>query len=254
MAVLSAIFLVALAARLLCMILEPLLQRDAALYLTLTERWHETGDYAETIVTGIIEPPFPLFTIKKMMDWGIPVEIAGRSIALFLGSMIPVIGYCISCKVFKDALISGISTLLFILHPALVSYSVQPLRESFYLFFWGLTVMEAINGIVYGRYKDWMLCGVFLAFGFYCRYESLELLAFCPMVVCYMVFKNKLRIRKAMMFLFVFFFSMAATGVLLLNITDFDLSFITKISTYSDRMIEQTNVREFIQIDTENDE
>lgn len=249
-ALFSAVFCVALAARLLSLILDPMPQRDAVLYLFLAERWQETGDYAQAIAGGTIVPPLPLFTIVKLMDWGLPSEIAGRGIALFLGSMIPVLGYYISYKIFKDALIAGISAFFFIFHPVLISYSIQPLRENYYLFFLCLTIIAAINGIKNKRVQDWGLCGIFLAFSVYSRYESLELLIFIPLILFYLHFKKKITFKKTLSQLFVLFAANAMTTILLLSITGNDISFITKISKYSDKLIQQNNVRDYIQIDS----
>lgn len=249
--VLSAIFSVALAARLLHLILDPLLQRDGALYLFLAERWQETGNYAQTIAGGTVVPPFPVFTIMKMVAWGFPSEIAGRSIALFLGSLVPILGYCISYMLFKNVWLSGISVVFFIFHPVLISYSIQPLRENYYLFFLGLTIISIIKGLKDKRITDWVLCGFFLSFSIYSRYESLEQLVFCPLILFYLVMRKKLILKKAIVFLCAFFLTNIGTSVFLLSITNFDSSFITKISKYSDKIIQKNHVRSFIQIDSE---
>lgn len=250
LAFLSALFVVALTARLFSLILDPLLQRDAASYLLLAERWQETGDYAQTLVGGVTPvPPLPLFTIVKMMDLGFQSEIGGRSIALFLGAMIPILGYYISYIVFKNSLISAISTLILIFHPNLVSYSIQPLRENFYLLFLGLTSIAFIKGIKYKKIKDWGLCGMILAFAVYSRYEALELLFFCPLVLLILWFKKKLSFKATTRFLCVLFMSFFATSVLLLSITNFNISFISKILEYHERATLLNDVHSLIQND-----
>lgn len=232
----------------LSLILDPMLQRDAALYLSLAERWQETGEYVQTMADGTVVPPFPLYTIMKLMNWGLDSEIAGRSIALFLGAMIPVLGYIVSYLIFNDVLVSGISTVLFIFHPTLISYSIQPLRENYYLFFLGLTIVAGIKGIKDHKIKDWGLCGVFLSFSIFSRYESMEMLIVFPLLLLILFFSRKTNLKKTATLLFAFFATNILTSGVLLSITDFDLSFITKISEYKKRMIEQNNVRDYFQI------
>lgn len=232
MLIYAAIYTVALAARLLKMGLDPMLQRDSALYLILAEKWHETGNYCQAIETGTIVPPLPLFAIVKAMDLGLDSEIAGRSTALFLGAMIPVLGYIISYKIIHKTELSLICAILLILHPTLISYSIQPLRENFYLFFIGLSIIAVTNGIRTKRMEDWCTSGTLTAFAVFCRYEAAEFLIFFPVVTAYLFLKTNNRLSNSIRSMAIFYLSFILTSILLLSIVNFNVSFITKTTSY----------------------
>ena len=226
-----AVFLLALTVRLLKLITDPMLLRDSALYLALAEKWQKTGSYAQTIIGGTIIPPLPLFSIVKATEYGLDSEIAGRSIALFLGAIIPVLGYIISYKLSHRIELSLISALILILHPTLISYSIQPLRENYYLFFLGLVFITLINGIKTKKMKDWGLSGILIAFAAFCRYEALEFILLIP-AIAYFVFRtsrNKYNTIKPVMF---FFLAFILTSVSLLSMVGFDMNFVKKILVY----------------------
>ena len=233
MVFMSTIYVIALAVRLLKLIIDPLLQRDAALYLSLSEMWQTSGNYSQSIASGTIVPPFPLFIFVKMIDYGFDAEIGGRSVSLVLSSLIPVLGSVISFKLFKNSLITIITTFILIVHPVLLSYSIQPLRENFYLFFWGVTILAAINGIKNKRMKDWGICGLFLSLSFFCRYEALEGLIIYPILIVYLFLMKKINRKNAIVSLIVFFATTFLSSILLLATIDFDLTFIKNISKYS---------------------
>lgn len=228
----SAIFIVALIARLFELILDPLLMRDSARYLHLAEIWFNTGDYSKTLVENTVVPPLPLFTIKEMMRWGYPAEIAGRSIALFLNSLIPVIGYAIAYKIFPKKLVVFACAFLFILNPTLISYSIQPLRENYYLFFLALTIYAVLKAMDNSSATNWMIVGCLSATAFFCRYEALELLLLCSAVLILLCFKKRISYKRALLNIVFLYCGTGITILLLLATTNFDISFVSKISHY----------------------
>ena len=231
-----------------------MLLRDSARYLILAERWHETGEYIQIIKEGVIVPPLPIFCVVKLMSCGFSAEVAGRSINLFLGAMITDLGYQIAHKAFKDKLLSAFTALLLIFHPILISYSIQPLRENCYLFFLGLAILETISGIKEKKIQNWGMCGVYLSFGLFCRYEAAEMLVICSSILVFLFYKKVIDLRKLACLLGVFLITNIATTSLLLSVTNYDISFLTKVSKYSDKIIQQTNVRDFIQNDPQSGE
>ena len=226
-AVLSAIFLFSLATRELKLVLDPMLQRDSVLYLTLAETWQETGVYAETI--GTVVPPFHLFTIVKMMDLGLNAEVAGRSLSLFLGAMIPVLGYIISYNIFKDITTSLIGVLCLSLHPTLVAYSIQPLRENYYIFMLGLIIIFIIYGIKKRSLAEWGLCGCVTAIAVFCRYEALELFFLYLFIGLVLFFNKKTSAKRFVVAVFIVLLTFILTSLILISITDGDITFIKSI-------------------------
>ena len=247
----AALFLGALSARLLKMMLDPMLLRDSAFYLSLAERWTAEG-YSQTVIDGtVIIPPFPIYCITKLMACNFSAEIAGRSISMFLGSIIPLLGYIIAYKIFKKNIIAVITAVLLIIHPSLVSYSTQPLRESYYLFFMGLLIIEIVNGIKEGKIKYWGLCGFFLSFALFCRYESIEFILFCPLIILYLFLRRNIDQKKFIKDLSSFFLALLVTSGLLLSITSYNLLFISNIAKYLNRPIQLYYARDSIQNDSQ---
>ena len=187
--IVTGFYLISLTVRIIKLILDPVLLRDSAAYLKLAEIWYNSGDYLQTTVNSFVVPPLPIYTIRKMMEWEYSSEVAGRSIALFLNSMLPVLGYIALSKLFKSKAIRFTGVLFLLLHPSLVSYSIQPLRENYYLFFSGLTIIAVIHAIQKNSLKDWGICGVLSAFTFFCRYEALELLLICPVILLFLLIR-----------------------------------------------------------------
>ena len=239
---LAFIFCCSLAFRVIKLILDPLLLRDSALYLFYSDIWYNTNNYSEITNIDTTVPPFPLFTIKEMMKMGFNSEITGRSISLFLGSLIPVLGYVIAKRCFKDKRIALITSIIFIIHPTLISYSIQPLRENYYLFFLELTIIEAINGIAKRSFISWFLCGCFLSITFFCRYEALEMIIIYSSLILFLSFKKKYTKRATLGNLASFYIACALTAALLLSITDYDLSFIKRVSRYKGNLFHEYNI------------
>ena len=231
------IFLIALTARIVKLILDPVIMRDSVLYLGLSEIWQRTGEYSQTIINDAIIPPLPLFAIKEVMACGFSSQIAGRSLSLFLGSIIPVLGFIIAVKLFKDKVIALICAAVFILHPNLVSYSIHPLRENYYLFFAGIAIIEIINAVKNRNITDWCLVGIFASFAMFCRYEALEFTIICPLILLFSCLKKRISAKKVIRSLAAFFVGYAVTFTILLSMIDFDLSFVKKISHYGQEMV-----------------
>lgn len=243
------IYLIGCIARLIKLLLDPLLLRDSVLYLHLADIWFETGDYANVIKTKTITPPLPLYLIKKTMLITYSSEIAGRSISLFLSSMIPVFGYIIALKLFKKVKVAIICAFLLVFHPKMISYSIQPLRENYYLFFLGLVIIFAIKGIK--DHKAFIASGVFLSFAIFCRYEAIETLLIIPIVMGYSYSKRQISLRGLYISLCSFCFGCITTCFILLSITNYDLSFISKMSQYTENIVIDNDVQNFFYNDSQ---
>lgn len=241
----TGIFLISLAARIIKLIIDPVLLRDAAACLKLSEIWYHSGEYSQTTVDNIVVPPLPIFAIKKMMEFEYPFEIAGRSIALFFGSMLPVLGYIALSKLFKERVIRFTGVIFLLLHPTLVSYSIQPMRENYYLFFSGLIIIGVINAVQKNKSRDWGICGALSAFALFCRYEAFEMLLICPAILFFLLIRKRMSFCVFTKHLSHFLVSSVAGTLLLLSITEYDLTFIKKITNYKDNVIKE-NIVDFL--------
>ena len=230
------VFLVSLIARIVKLIVDPILLRDSIYYLQCAEIWHATGNYIETTKDGII-PPLPIFFVKELMRYDFSSEIAGRSFSLFFSALIPVVGTNITYRIFKKKNIAFIASLLLIFHPTLVSYSIQPLRENYYLLFLGLAIDTAIKGIKLCREKDFLYCGIFVALASYSRYESLEFLLIIPATLLWITYKKFFSTWKCIRSFIYFFCGFTFLLFTLLHICNCDFSFIVKTIQYKDRLI-----------------
>ena len=221
------IYAVAVLFRLAAFLLNPLLSRDPALYLTQADLWYETGDYMQTFLPGIVVPPLPLWIMKTALQTGFQAEIAGRTIAMVLGAFLPVAGVLFAWKITRKIRIGLIAALLVIIHPELVSYSFQPLRENFYFFFEALLLVTLVDAIQKDHVMKWALCGCFLSLSFFCRYEALQFLAVIPFLLALLLLCRKIKLKQAFLDISAFFLLFVLTAIPLLWAVDFNCRFLT---------------------------
>lgn len=245
--ILLIVFIVGLFLRILKLAIDPLLLRDSVFYLNQAEAWSESGKYQAIIQDGNgITPPLPIYLIKEIMAWGYNAEIAGRSISMFLGSMVPVLGYVIAIKVFKDVWTALLCAFLLCLHPSLVSISTQPIRENQYLFCIGVVAICLIDGIIQQRLRYFFWGGVFLSIAIYSRYEALEMLIIVPLIVLFLALRKIMPARYLYSCLTMFYVSCFLSCCILLSIVDFDMSFITKLAFYKDSLVQKNDFENLI--------
>ena len=160
------------------------------------------------------------------MDLGLNAEVAGRSLGLFLGAMIPVLGYIISYNIFKDITTSLIGVLCLSFHPTLVAYSIQPLRENHYMFMLGLIIIFIIYGIKKRSLAEWGLCGCVTAIAVFCRYEALELFFLYLFIGLVLLFNKKTSFKRFVAAVFIVLLTFILTSLFLISIIDCDMTFI----------------------------
>ena len=230
------IFGVSVVIRLIKMIFEPLLLRDAAYYLRMAEVWHKTGVYQEIIKEHESIPPLPFWCIKSLMNFCGNSEIAGRSISIFLGGLIPVVGFVLAREITHNIRFSLIAALCFILHPNLVSYSTQPLRENYYILLIGLLLIAMVRNSRETRTTGWIVCGAIIGVAVLCRYEILEFLVFVTMEIAVLELKRN-RIIPFLKSVGIFLLVFVITSFSLLVIINCNYSSIYKIKRYYSRAI-----------------
>ena len=179
------LILLAAVLRLFALWLFPIVERDGILYLQLIETWYREGSYQNMLVVFPGRdwiPPLPLFLMKLFMPFGVSAECSARILSITCGSFVPVIGYGIAWTLLKDQKIATASGVLFAVHPILIEYSIQPLRDGFYIFWCGLALLFLCRGIVGKKWYDWCLGGAFFSSSLLTRYETLELF---PLVILF---------------------------------------------------------------------
>lgn len=225
------IFTISLILRIFKLVLDPVPMRDSTFYLSLAREWLDNGMILNTDFHG---PLLPIYTIKELARFtDIDIEIAGRSLALFLGSMIPALGYFISYKIFDDRKISVICAIILMLHPNLISYSIEPLRDSPYLFFEELIILEAIIAIKERKTLNWFFCGIFSTLAFFCRLEALEYLLIIPLVIFYLYLKNYFSLRKFALNISTYIIPAFLSFITIPCIIDLRMDFVFRILFYA---------------------
>lgn len=220
------IYAAAMLFRLTAFLFNPLLARDSALYLTMAELWHETGDYTQTFLPGIVVPPFPGWAVKTAMQFGFGAEVSGRTIAVILGSLLPVAGFLFTWKITRNIRIGLLAALLLIIHPELVSYSFQPLRENFYLLFEALLLITLVDAIRRNGIVNWSACGCLLSLAFFCRYEALEFLVVIPSLLVILLLCKRINLKQAFLNVSAFYLLFVLTAIPLLWLVDFNCYFL----------------------------
>ena len=224
------IFVSALLFRLMKLILDPGLMRDSTLYLQWAENWRETGDYYFTVLGNQVKTAvLPVWLIKTFMGLGFGSEITGRTLSIFLGSLIPVFGFLAALRACGRIRIALLSALLLIFHPDLVAYSVQALRDNYYLFFESVLLLTIVDGCRNDSVLKWSACGVLVSLLSFCRYEGLEFLAIVPLVIFMFSVFRKGRRKRVIVNVAAFSFLFGITSLFLLSLSDFDSGVVAKL-------------------------
>ena len=175
----------------LCYSLEPVFSRDGCLYLELVEIWHQTGS-----LQGLLEaypdiwiPPFPLYLMKLLMDFGVPKAWAGLALNMVMFAFLPLIIWKICRLLFPDRQQIAWWTAAFIaVNPAMIDLAIEPQRDMIYLFFCGFLILFLLRGILQRQYRDWLCAGVFFIFSALTRFETWEILPLLAAYFCFALF------------------------------------------------------------------
>ena len=220
------IFAAALAFRLLKLALDPGLGRDSTLYLAWADSWFDTGNYLFYELDGPTRtPPLVPWAIKTAMAYGFSADITGRAISQFLGSLIPVIGFFFALKISRNIRIALLAAFVLVFQPDLVTLSVQPQRENFYLLFNALLLMAATDAVMNDSTLKWGVCGIFLSLAVFCRHEAFEFALLIPLALLLLCFFQKIKLRQVFARSAVFFAFFILTFLLMLSFVDFDYKF-----------------------------
>ena len=226
--VILSLFCLSFVLRIAKLIIDPMILRDAALYLIKTESWYVSHDYQAAFSNVKKFPSLPLLAIKELMRLGYGVEPVGRAFNIYIGSLIPIVCFFLVLKLLKDARLALISSVLLSIHPNLISYSIQPLRETLYIFFVELFLYHLIDAVKRESYVGCIYCGIFASLSFFCRYEAVELIAVFIIILSGSFCLKKIRLLHLLTENAAFAVSYAISTMVLLSFIDFDLSFVSE--------------------------
>lgn len=156
---------------------ESTICRDGTIYVTLAEKWLQTGNYPFHYYL----PLYP-WLMKLLMHCGMSGYAAGVGINLFLGSLLPLVCYGIIRQITVRREIALAGALLTAVHPLAIELSANVQRDIPYLFFTGGAIFCGLHAVKCGKWYWWSFCSLFLALGIFSRYETLELL---PLILLY---------------------------------------------------------------------
>lgn len=193
----TLLIIVAFSLRVFYWHLNPLLSRDAMIYLTQISAWQQAPEYASLYWGG---PPLYLFLVKQLLSLGIPIVTAGVGINLVAGSFIPLVGYGIAKEVTNDKRLALCCAVLFVVHPSILTESITFQRDTLYLLLIGTTIYFLIRGIRRSYWFDWCFTGGTLSLATMVRYESLEMLPVIAGTLLFAALMKYFTWRKTLLF------------------------------------------------------
>ena len=195
----SCLLLLTAAVHLIAFTWMPVLERDSVAYVTTAAHWAETGEYLLTFF-----PPLPCFFIKVLIQAGFSAELAGKTVSFLAGLPVPLIAYLITMKAVGNRRTARYTAFMLVFHPMLIYFSVLPLRDSVYILFVSLLLLAAIDAVKKQSMKAWLLCALWTAASWACRYETLEFFLVLPLVTALRVWQKSYPWKKALLHLFVY--------------------------------------------------
>lgn len=182
---LTGLCLFGLLLRLLLLYLEPMISPDSIFYLDAAEEWSEHGmSGLLASKRGFAIPLLLLFLLNLVHACGFPYEISGLIVNVFLGcAMIPLF-YFAALWIFNDRRTALFAALLAAIHPSLIEYSTDILRETPMIFFMLLILFFIARAERKGVPSLWIPAGFFATAACLTRYEALELI---PLIFFYLL-------------------------------------------------------------------
>ena len=233
------IYAAALLTRLGKLLIDPSLVRDAALYLNWVNSWVETGDFYFLVLgKAPFVPPVSLWSIKTLVELtGVDAETAGRTLALFLGSLVPVVGFFFALRFTRSIRIALVSALILIVHPRLVEFSVQPIRENWYVFFSAAFLFVLCEAVRESAVMKWGACGVFLALSAFSRFEGMEFAPVTALVLLGLFCFKKISLKEMLLSGLAFCLGFGVASLFVMWSVDFDYRFFSRIRLFTGWML-----------------
>lgn len=215
------------------LIFDPLVGRDASLYLLTAQKWFDTCSLQLEL------PPMLFFLMKSLMHLGFPADVAGWTVNVILGSLITLIGFGITFELTGNRKIALIAAAFFALHPGINDLSIEIQRDIPFLFFAGCSIWTAFAGIKRKHWWLWSLCGIALSFALLTRYEALELLFLIAVWLFILPFFRRLSWKQIFGYGFTFILSLGFCTWLMLgvmNCTNFEKMWDAKFKKIEHQM------------------
>lgn len=190
----AGLLLLTAAVHLLAFSWMPTWERDAVTYVTASAHWAATGKYILPFF-----PPLPCYMIKLLIQMGLSPAMAAKCFCFLTGLPIPLLGYLITMKAIGNRQTARYTAFMLIFHPMLIYFSVQPIRDSAYILFIALLLTAAVDAVKKQTLAPWLLCALWTAAAWACRYETLEFFLVLPLVLLLRVWQKGYPWKKALL-------------------------------------------------------
>jgi len=114
-----------------------------------------------------------------------------------------------------------------IVHPRLVEFSVQPIRENWYIFFIAALVFVLCEAVRKSTVLKWGACGIFLGLSTFSRLEAMEFFPVAALILLFLVFFKKISLKEMLLSGIALCLTFGATALLVLWGIDFDSRFLS---------------------------
>lgn len=159
---------------------HPIPSRDGVGYANMIAEWYHCGDFDvlgnRWLLKETFIPPFLLFIGKVMMQCGFSQYSGVLYLNMILGSLLPIIIFCCAKKLWPQYPGRAyIATLFTAIHPSIIAFSADLLRESSYIFFIACTFYFWLTMYKEKQCFPAIITGIMAALTTLCRYEGFEL-------------------------------------------------------------------------------
>ena len=174
----AGILLVSMGLRWRYLALNPMLDRDSALYCHIATIWANTGDFKCAFREHIGgTAPLYIYLLKLGAQCGIPVIIWGRILSYCFSGGFVIAFYLLGKQLFPGRR-DGALICMFLagMHPVIGRWSVGLLREGPFLMLAAFAMVVFMRAFKSGESRDAAWCGVLLGAAAMTRQEAAELL------------------------------------------------------------------------------
>ena len=223
----AGVLLLTAAVHLGALSLVPVWERDSIAYVTAAAHWSATGEYLLPVF-----PPLPCFIVKVLIQLGLQPETAAKCFSFLTGLPVPLLGYLIAMKMTGNRRVARYTAFMLIFHPMLVFFSVQVLRDSAYVLFVSLLTLAVVDAVKKQTLVSWLLCALWTAFSWACRFETLEFFLLLPLVAAVRVWQKSYPWKKALLHLTTYWICSTVLWIVLTVATGGREVFLSQYNTY----------------------